>query len=172
MTPDQLNDLRLKKAIFGTKFGCAWHFKMDEIQRFADDRGIALESAEGNTSVSDLMHENEFLKSDDNFDLTPLQDIGFKDTSSSSQVIPLKDSQIYKSGLLGDIKVGIDWEKINIPYLRKEPVGSELVNDQDRVAKKSDSDQGGSCCLGCLLVLICFLVILWWALMATDPRFY
>ncbi len=38
MTADQLNDMRLKNEIFGTRVDNTWKFKLDEISRFADDR--------------------------------------------------------------------------------------------------------------------------------------
>ena len=44
MTPDQLNDMRLKNEIFGTRVDNIWKFKLDEVQRFADDRNISLAS--------------------------------------------------------------------------------------------------------------------------------
>jgi len=57
MTADQLNDMRLKNEIFGTRVDNSWKFKLDEISRFADDRNITL-SAVGDASDFKLSDES------------------------------------------------------------------------------------------------------------------
>ena len=59
MNADQLNDMRLKNEIFGTRVDNSWKFKLDEIQRFADDRNISL-SAVGD--ASDFKLDDESLE--------------------------------------------------------------------------------------------------------------
>ncbi|MGI9517481.1 MAG: helix-turn-helix domain-containing protein [Pirellulaceae bacterium] len=58
MTPDQLNDMRLKNEIFGTRVDNIWKFKLDEVQRFADDRNISLAGGDG----SDFKLDDESLE--------------------------------------------------------------------------------------------------------------
>ncbi len=59
MSADQVNDMRLKNEIFGTRVDNAWKFKLDEIQRFADDRNISLT---GGGDASDFMLADESLE--------------------------------------------------------------------------------------------------------------
>ena len=42
MTAEQLTELRSRNEIFGYRDGASWKFKMEEIQRVADDKGIEL----------------------------------------------------------------------------------------------------------------------------------
>ena len=59
MTSEPLNDMRLKNEIFGTRVDNAWKFKLDEIQRFADDRNISLT---GGGDASDFKLSDESLE--------------------------------------------------------------------------------------------------------------
>lgn len=42
MTPEQITEMRSKNEIFGYRDGSSWKFKMEELQRVADDRGLTL----------------------------------------------------------------------------------------------------------------------------------
>jgi hypothetical protein len=63
MSADKLNDMRLKGEIFGTRDGAAWKFRLDEIQRFADERNISL-------GAVDMAEDSEFRLSDESLELS------------------------------------------------------------------------------------------------------
>ena len=79
LTPARLNDLRLKNEIFGTREGSAWKFRIEEVQRFAEERNISL-----NTNA--LGEASGILLDDDSLEL----DFGSADAllqGSSGQVL-------------------------------------------------------------------------------------
>lgn len=82
MTTDQLNDMRLKNEIFGTRDGASWKFKIEEVQRFADDRNISLQGAAGGEG-------SEFLLDDDSLELS----FGSADLSLASGSDVLADDE-------------------------------------------------------------------------------
>jgi hypothetical protein len=55
--------MRLKNEIFGTREGASWKFRLDEIQRFADERNISL-------SAGAMGADSEFLLDDDSLELS------------------------------------------------------------------------------------------------------
>ena len=59
MTPEQITDLRSKNEIFGYRDGSSWKFKMEELQRVADERGLTL-----STDAGDFELSSEAIKSD------------------------------------------------------------------------------------------------------------
>lgn len=63
MSADQLNDMRLKNEIFGTRDGAGWKFKLEEVQRFADDRNISL-------APVDMPEDSDFKLTDDSLELS------------------------------------------------------------------------------------------------------
>ncbi len=77
---------------------------IDDLELPDDQDVIALEESAGPDSAT-------LLQSDDNFDLTPLEDSGLDD-SSGSQVIALEDSAIYTDDsvptMLGDDAIAVD----------------------------------------------------------------
>ncbi|MEM9412286.1 MAG: helix-turn-helix domain-containing protein, partial [Planctomycetota bacterium] len=66
LTVDKLNEMRSSSEIFGYKDGTSWKFKMQEIERVADELGVTVGSA-------DAVEDDEFdisLEDDDlDFDL-------------------------------------------------------------------------------------------------------
>ncbi|MCL4206328.1 MAG: hypothetical protein KJ000_27920 [Pirellulaceae bacterium] len=74
VTADQLNDMRLRGEIFGTRDGSTWKFKAEEVERVAEERsGGSLDSGDDdalsfdsdiNASSSDLQLESEGVASD------------------------------------------------------------------------------------------------------------
>lgn len=83
MTADQLNDMRLKNEIFGTRDGASWKFKLEEIQRFADDRNISL-------AAIDMPEDSDFKLTDESLELSFGSSEALLDEASdsgSSQVI-------------------------------------------------------------------------------------
>ncbi len=91
MTPDQLNDMRLKNEIFGTRVDNIWKFKLDEVQRFADDRNITL-SAVGDASDFKLDDESLELSFGSSADL--LDDSG---SGSGSDILDVPDELSFGS---------------------------------------------------------------------------
>ena len=71
-TPDELAELRSNNEIFGYRDGSSWKFKLDEINRFADEQGIEL-TGEGDdlSSDADLIDDSadEMLLEDENGDI-------------------------------------------------------------------------------------------------------
>ncbi len=70
MSVEQLNDLRLKNEVFGTRDGNEWKFKLDEIKRYADEAGIQL----GDSSIVDsgdlqFSDSGELIHADDSRDV-------------------------------------------------------------------------------------------------------
>ncbi|MBW3597874.1 MAG: helix-turn-helix domain-containing protein [Planctomycetes bacterium] len=55
VSPDALNEMRLRSDIPGVRTGSTWKFKMEEIERVADERGIALtpQAEEGEEPTAD-----------------------------------------------------------------------------------------------------------------------
>jgi hypothetical protein len=47
MTPDELSDLRSRGEIHGYRDGASWKFKVDEVERVADDLGVNLSRGSG-----------------------------------------------------------------------------------------------------------------------------
>ncbi len=78
MSPDQLNDMRLKNEIFGTRVDSSWKFKLDELQRFADDRNISL------TGVGDA---SDFKLSDESLELSFGSSAELLEDSSSVDIL-------------------------------------------------------------------------------------
>jgi excisionase family DNA binding protein len=74
VTADQLNEMRLRGEIFGTRDGSTWKFKAEEVERVAEDRNAgSLDSGDDdalsfdsdvNASSSDLQLESEGVASD------------------------------------------------------------------------------------------------------------
>ena len=93
VTADQLNDLRLKNEIFGTRVDNAWKFKMDEIQRYADDRNISL-SGDGNGS--------DFKLSDESLELSFGSSDGLLEDSVGDEELDFAGSEVGESDVLAD----------------------------------------------------------------------
>ncbi len=93
VTADQLNDLRLKNEIFGTRVDNAWKFKMDEIQRYADDRNISL-SGDGNGS--------DFKLSDESLELSFGSSDGLLEDSAGDEELDFAGSEVGESDVLAD----------------------------------------------------------------------
>ncbi len=74
VTTDELNDMRLKNEIFGTRDGASWKFKMDEVERVASDRGVPLDDDDSDFELSDgsaelsLSDSAELIESDSSID--------------------------------------------------------------------------------------------------------
>ncbi len=64
ISTDELNDLRIKNEIFGTRDGSSWKFKLDEIKRVAEVKGINL-------------HDDPDL----DFELSDSADVGLSDSA-------------------------------------------------------------------------------------------
>jgi hypothetical protein len=74
VTTDQLNDMRLRGEIFGTRDGSTWKFKAEEVERVAEERGASsLDGGDDDAlsfdsdvaaSSSDLQLESEGVASD------------------------------------------------------------------------------------------------------------
>lgn len=52
LSTERLNELRLKNEIFGTRDGNAWKFKMEEVQRYAEEIGVNLSGAGDSDALS------------------------------------------------------------------------------------------------------------------------
>ncbi len=93
MTATQLNDMRLKNEIFGTRDGASWKFKLEEIQRFADDRNITL-------AAIDMPDDSDFKLTDESLELSFGSSEALLDDSgdaSSSSVIESADELSFGS---------------------------------------------------------------------------
>ncbi len=91
MTPDRVNDMRLKNEIFGTRDGATWKFKLEEVQRFADDRNISLQPI-------DMPDDSDFRLSDDSLELSfGSADAVLEGSDSGSQVIGSGDDLAFGS---------------------------------------------------------------------------
>ena len=56
ITPDQLSEMRSRSEIFGYRDGATWKFKMEELERVADEMGVVLggavkPAAEGGSAI-------------------------------------------------------------------------------------------------------------------------
>ena len=55
LTPDALIEMRSQGEIYGYRDGSSWKFKQQEIERVAEERGITLGAADGDSSVADFL---------------------------------------------------------------------------------------------------------------------
>ncbi|HMO15479.1 MAG TPA: helix-turn-helix domain-containing protein [Pirellulaceae bacterium] len=166
MTVDQLNDMRLKNKIFGMRDGNQWKFKVDELNRFADEMGINIGPLKSGLSDSvDLLGDSGDLILDDSADMIKLDDsldvlndgisLGDSDISlaaessgnvlgSGSDVSPDKASASDTGKMLGS---GVDDELFEDDLMLQESVSfdgsSDLPSDlesSDLILDDSDSD--------------------------------
>lgn len=82
MTPAELNDMRSRSEIFGVRTGASWKFKMEEIERVAEERGISLgagPAAEDEFNFDDVSPEGSDSL---DFDALDLEDEGGTGASS------------------------------------------------------------------------------------------
>lgn len=114
-TTKQLNDMRLKNEIFGTRDGASWKFKLDEVQRFADERNISLQAGA-------LGADSEFLLDDDSLEL-----------SFGSADALLEDSD---SSVIGKDDLSFGSSDI------ANAAGSDVLADDEPSGKGSPSDTG------------------------------
>ncbi len=82
MTADQLNDMRLKNEIFGTRVDNSWRFKLSEVSRFAEDRNISL------TAVGD---GSDFKLSDESLELSFGSSVELLEDSSADVLSAAED---------------------------------------------------------------------------------
>lgn len=59
VTPDQLNDMRQRQEIYGYRDGAGWKFKSEDLEKLAQQRSGASESAELDVQPGDLEHSSE-----------------------------------------------------------------------------------------------------------------
>ena len=88
MTVEQVSELRSENEIFGYKDGTTWKFKMSELERVADERGISLNKSEAANVASDLSESF-------GFDLSESSGLLMDDDSSASGLIEDLDSAEY-----------------------------------------------------------------------------
>ena len=136
---DELAELRSQKEIFAVSVGSNWKFKMPELERFADERGISLGGQD----------DQDFHISDDDIGLAdPNAEVSEQDSGKevSSESIELEDDSV-------DLILEDDSEESlmlsdSSDLLSSDPQGSELrFGESDlRLAAESSNllDQGKS----------------------------
>ena len=88
MTVEQVSELRAENEIFGYKDGATWKFKMSELERVADERGLNLNMSEASKVASDLSESF-------GFDLSESSGLLMDDDSSAGGLIEDLDSAEY-----------------------------------------------------------------------------
>ena len=143
---DELTELLSKKEIFGIRSGSSWKFKMDEINRFADEAGISLSSLD---DADDLSSDIDLI-ADSSADI-PLDDInGAIDLGSGSDInLPQSESHVLSGS---DVETGqspSDTGKMvsgddDLILAEDDLFGDDeeigLQDDSDEIALDSDSD--------------------------------
>lgn len=97
ITADQLNDMRLRGEIYGTRDGTSWKFKADEVQRMAEELGVDAEGdsadgalsfdADADASSSDLQLEAEgHVSSDSPTEIGVIEDLDVPGDAAGSDV--------------------------------------------------------------------------------------
>ncbi len=135
---DELTELRSRNEIFGIRSGSSWKFKMDEINRFADEAGISLTSLD---DADDLSSDVDLI-ADSNADI-PLDDIdGAIDLGSGSD-INLSPSESH-------VLSGSDAEPGQSPSDTGKMIAGDddlilaeddLFGDDDEIGLQDDSDE-------------------------------
>ena len=103
ITPDELNEMRLQNEVFGSRDGANWKFRMDEIQRLADDKGITLadDNQGADFELSEGGNDFEVNEVDSDFELSDSAELGISD----SEELLLSSSGDFDGGKEEDFEI-------------------------------------------------------------------
>ncbi len=146
VSPDELNDMRLRGEIHGLRDGSSWKFKLDEVERVAEDRGLDLAGGGGDEPGEEALD----FEADDQFggsDLRLESEAGVP-TDSPTAIGSMEDFEDLGVSVGSDVELDVD----EGDDLHLEPEGSSdvsLVPDEDGsgvdlVADSGDDILGGS----------------------------
>ncbi len=127
ISASKLNDLRLKNQILGVREGATWKFKVDEIHRYAEEKGLSISGARG--AAEDL----EFELSSGSLNLKDSgDDLILKDSDSIDLSDELKDSGELSFGS-SDISLAADSgiDDDDVPEGKPKTAPSDLLSDKD-----------------------------------------
>jgi hypothetical protein len=133
ISTSKLNDLRLKNEILGVRDGSSWKFKLDEIQRYAENKGISLGGAAGGGEDLDFELSSGSINLKDSADDLILKDssVDLSDALKDSAELSFGSSDI---SLAGDS--GIDEQAEAAAAKKAARSAADLLADQD-VAEES-----------------------------------
>ena len=140
LTPSKLNDLRLKGEVIGVRDGASWKFKLDELQRYADDRGISLSSGDADLDFDLSSDSLVITESSDEVILKDSDSIDLSDDLRDSSELSFGSSDIALASESGkglgpnDTGIGSGSKKSKRP-------ADDLLGDEDSVELASDFDE-------------------------------
>ena len=129
MTPDEVSDMRSQGSIHGYRDGSTWKFKVEEVQKTANDRGISI--SEAALAGGMPLGGDDFSSSDVDADLNNLSDVTLNDSNESLLVTdeelkpgPEESASITVIGIKKDVisDAGSDLQDLHGP----EDSGSDL----------------------------------------------
>ena len=150
ISPDELTEMRSRNEIFGYRDGASWKFKMAEIERVAEEKGLTLGAGDGATPESDELVEVS-LDDDDGGEsdsiLVSDEELGQSDDTTASTIIGEADDLIpsgesdlqidggselrlvsdSKSGVSSDIELSIGSDDV-LAGQEQEPGPSDTAN--------------------------------------------
>lgn len=135
MTLEQLTELRSNNEIFGYRDGSNWKFKMSEIQRVADERGIKISGSGPAPDASDSF----------GFDLSDSFKVTGEDGEGDADSIDLADSGILSNDVLdsGELSFGSSSLSLASGSSKKMSEGeSSDILDEEPEKSDSPSDTG------------------------------
>ena len=152
ITPEKLNDMRLQNDIFGMRDGSNWNFRMDEVQRVADDLGVTLTGDAAaipeQTSNFELAEGNDFEMGDDfesDFELSDSAELGISESedlllSSSEDVVSGDEDEDFD--LADESDSGIDPGELSLAPDDLLAIDDNVLSDDEPPANASPSDTG------------------------------
>ncbi len=140
ITPSKLNDLRLKNEIVGVRDGASWKFKLDELQRYADDRGVVLATDEGDLDFELSSDSLDIKESSDEVILKDSDSIDLSDDLRDSSELSFGSSDIALASESGK-GVGPSDSIAGSGSKKSKKSSDDLLGDDDSVELASDFDE-------------------------------
>jgi hypothetical protein len=165
VSPDALNDMRLAGDIHGVRDGTSWKFKMEELERVADDRGVSLSGAKSEDAgdVLDVVGESDLqldFEAEDTDDSptaigkasgpSEAAEAGESDLSLGEEEAPVDPSAKTRMRQTGESDLGFDLDADATPKAQpasdvalvpdKSGSGVDLVADSSADVLSDDAD--------------------------------
>ncbi len=134
LSVDKLNEMRSNSEIFGYKDGTSWKFKMQEIERIADEMGVSLNAADAAEEIVELVDDAEDELS---FELS---DSGM-DVISPESLDDEEEIQIVEDGASEAEQGVLDLVDDDVPVIEDEPVVELVDEESEEALSLADDDQ-------------------------------
>jgi hypothetical protein len=160
ISPEELTEMRSRNEIFGYRDGASWKFKMAEIERVAEEKGLTLGSGDASDESDDLVEVSldEDVGGDSDSILVSDEELGQSDDTTASTIIgeaddlvPSGESDLQidggselrlvsdsESGISDDIELSVGSDDVLTGDEEQEPGPSDTAN----LASPSSSEIG------------------------------